>query len=193
MKSSTSVILLGPLLFILMAFAIYIFHSFPYLLALVLLAEWIAVAMTVFGPAFDGKRSGWLSRVLLVLIGLGFANLYMLFLGRQWGVDPAGWYRFTLHWQDGAIGFVTAFAKFVVSFFDDLIKAVFNTGNAPIQSSISKLGSGAGLGELTGSIGRLPVLPYLLVGAIGSLMSASVLKGLLAKSKGGSGGGGGHH
>ena len=53
MKSSTSVVLLGPVLFILMAFAIYIFHSFPYLLALVLLAEWIAVAMTVFGPAFD--------------------------------------------------------------------------------------------------------------------------------------------
>ena len=191
MKSSTSVVLLGPVIFIAMAFAIYVFHSFPYLLALLLIAEWIAVAMTMFSPAFDGKRSGWLSKVLLVLIALAFANLYMLFLARRWGVEPAGWYGFTLHWQDSAIGFVVAMFKFVVGFFDDLIGAVFNTGNSPIQSSISKLGAGAGLDMFTGPVGRMTVLPYLVIGGIGSLLTATVLKGLLAKSK--SHTSGGHH
>ncbi len=188
MKSSTSVVLLGALIFIVLAFAIYIFHSFPYLLALVLVAEWLVAALTVFSPAFtQGKSSGWLSKVLMVAIALAFANLYMLFLARRWGVEPSGMYHFTLHWQDAAIGFVLAFFKFLVNFVDDLFKAVFNTGAAPIASSVAKLGVGAGLDAL----GRLTVLPYLLIGTIGSLLSASAVKGLMAKSKGSSGGG--HH
>lgn len=190
MKSlaATSVLLLGVLIFILLALAIYVFRAMPYLLALVLLAELLVLAAAILAPVLSGTaKKGWFGRALFALIAVALANTYMLSLAHRWGVEPQGWYGAVLHWQDG----VFRVAGMLIGFFDALLKAVFGLGQAPIGGFLDKLRppptfSG---GEVLPGAGALPTISTstvfnVLVGVLGSLWTASVVKGVLPRGGG---------
>jgi hypothetical protein len=186
-----SVVLLGVLIFVLLAFAIYVFRSMPYLLALVLVAEVLVLAAAILAPLLSGTaRRGWLGRAVFALIAVALANTYMLSLARRWGVEPQGWYGAVLHWQDG----IVHIAGMVVGFLDALLKAVFGLAQGPIASLLDKVRPPQEIsgGELLPGAGRLPTVSFgtlfnIVVGVLGSLWTASVVKGVLPR--GGSHGG----
>ena len=190
MKSlaGTSVLLLGVLIFLLLALAIYVFRAMPYLLALVLLAEILVLAAAILAPVLSGTaRKGWFGRAVFALIAVALANTFMLSLARRWGVEPQGWYGAVLHWQDGIFRVVGA----VVGFLDAVLKAVFGLGQGPIASFLDKLRPPtmiSGGGGLPGA-GSLPAVSFatlfnILVGVLGSLWTASVVKGVLPRGGG---------
>ncbi len=194
---------LGLLIFLLLALAIYVFRTLPYLLGVVLLAEVVVSAAAVLAPLLSGgARKGWFGRAVFALIGVGLANSYMLFLAHRWSIEPSGLYAAVLHWQDG----VVRFAAFVVGFLDAVLKAVFSLGQGPIASFLERLRPPSSIdfaGLLPGGEGRMSPMPLsvvvnILVGVIGSLWTALVLKGVLRGGGAGSHGpsgahGGAHH
>ncbi len=198
MKQSVSVVVLGAVIFVLLAFAIYIFNSFPYLLALVLLAEWLALALAVLGPLVaPAIRKGWLGRVVAVLLTIGLANIYMLFLASRWGVEPEGWFRSTLTFEAAVLNGALRLAAYVVAFLDALLKTVLGLHRGPIGSFFSEVVAALD-GGLHGPLEvqadfeglRLGLLVNLFVGILASIFSAQVLKGLLPAGRGGAHGGG---
>jgi hypothetical protein len=185
-----SVVLLGVLIFLLLALAVYAFRSMPYLLTVVLLAEVLVLAAAILAPVLSGTRKGWLGRAVFALIAVALANTYMLSLARRWGVEPQGWQAGVLHWQDGIFHIVGA----VIGFLDALLKAVFGLGQGPIASLLDRLRPPQSIngGELLPGAGPLPTVSLatlfnILVGVLGSLWTASVVKGVLPR--GGSHGG----
>jgi hypothetical protein len=191
MKSlaATSVLVLGVLIFLLLALAIYVFRAMPYLLALVLLAEILVLAAAILAPLLSGTaKKGWFGRAVFALIAVALANTYMLSLARRWGVEPGGWYAVILHWQDGLFRAV----GLVISFLDAVLKAVFGLGQGPIAGFLDKLRPPETLsgGEMLPGAGRLPTVSFatvfnILVGVLGSLWTASVVKGVLPRGGGG--------
>jgi hypothetical protein len=189
--SGMSVLLLGILIFLLLAFAIYVFRSMPYLLALVLLAEVLVLAAAILAPLLSGTaKKGWFGRAVFALVAVALANTYMLSLARRWGVEPQGWYGAVLHWQDGIFHVVGA----VVGFLDALLKAVFGLGQGPIAGLLDKVRPPQTIsgGELLPGGGSLPTVSFatvfnILVGILGSLWTASVVKGVLPSGHGHSG------
>ena len=203
---STSVLVIGIAIFLVLAFAVYVFRSFPYLLGLILIAEWLVLAGVVLGPLLVNRMTrGWFGGVVIGVLAVALANLYMLFLAQRWGVEPFGWYRAGLHWQDGVVGVVLGLFGFVVSFLDALLKALFNLSRGPIGSFLSQLHwpsrldfdlppSGIqGVPDVRVEDLRIGLLGNLLLGAVASLMTASVVKGLLPRSKAVKGGAAAHH
>jgi hypothetical protein len=190
MKSlaGTSVLVLGVLIFVLLALAIYVFRAMPYLLALVLLAEILVLAAAILAPLLSGTaKKGWFGRAVFALVAVALANTYMLSLARRWGVEPGGWYAVILHWQDGLFRAV----GMVISFIDALLKAVFGLGQGPIASFLDKLRPPQTLsgGEMLPGAGQLPTVSFatvfnILVGVLGSLWTASVVKGVLPRGGG---------
>ena len=193
MKSvaGTSVFVLGVLIFLLLAMAVYVFRSMPYLLGVVLLGEILVLAAAILAPVLGGSRKGWFGRAVFALIAVALANLYMLFLAQRWGVEPQGWYRTVLHWQDWTIGVVLGVFRFVTLFLDAVLKAVLNLHEGPIGAFLAKLRPPSALG-LAGSIPGaegVETLPFgmiwnLLLGVLGSLWTASVVKGVLPRTSG---------
>ncbi len=188
---SASVLVIGIAIFLLLPFAIYVFRSFPYLLGLILLAEWLVLAGVVLGPLLVSRMTrGWFAGVVIGVLAVALANLYMLVLAQRWGVEPTGWYRAGLHWQDGVLGLF----GFVVSFLDALLKALLNLSRGPIGSFLSQLRWPSRLDVVLPPSGiqgldnlRMGLFGNLLLGAVASLMTASVVKSLLprARSNGG--------
>jgi hypothetical protein len=187
MKSLTgmSVLLLGVLIFLVLALAIYVFRAMPYLLAVVLLAEILVLAAAILAPVLSGTaKKGWLGRAVFALIAVALANTYMLSLAKRWGIEPQGWYAVVLHWQDG----IWRVLAVVVGFLDALMKAVFGLGQGPISSFLDKLRPPEVIsgGEILPGAGRLPTVSFatvfnILVGVLGSLWTASVVKGVLPR------------
>jgi len=173
------------LIFLLLALAIYVFGSLPYILAAVLVAEVVVLVAAIFAPLLGGgARKGWFGRALFALIAVALANSYMLFLAGRWGVEPAGWERAVLHWQDGVIGF----GKFIVSFLDAVLRAVLGLTEGPISAFLDKLRPPQNLGfdQPLPGVGRIESLPLstivnVLIGVLGSLWTASVVKGVLPR------------
>ncbi len=195
---STSVLVIGIAIFLLLAFAIYIFRSFPYLLGLVLIAEWLVLAGVVLGPLLVNRMTGgWLGGVAIGVLAVALANLYMLLLARRWGVEPTGWYRVGLHWQDGVVSLALALFGFVVAFLDALLKVLFNLNRDPIAGFLAELRWPSSLDielprsgfawapDLRVQDLRLELLGNLALGAVASLMTASVVKGLLRRPRAG--------
>jgi hypothetical protein len=183
-----SVLLLGVLIFLMLALAVYVFRAMPYLLALVLLGEILVLAAAILAPVLSGTaRKGWFGRALFALIAVALANTYMLSLARRWGVEPQGWYAVVLHWQDGLF----RVAGMVVGFLDALLKAVFGLGQGPISAFLDRLHPPemiTGAETLPGA-GHLPPISFatvfnILVGVLGSLWTASVVKGVLPRGGG---------
>ena len=179
--------LLGVLIFLLLALAIYVFRTLPYLLGVVLVAEVVVLAAAILAPLLSGgAKKGWFGRALFALIGVALANSYMLFLAHRWSVEPGGLYATVLHWQDG----VVRFAGFVVGFLDAVLKAVFSLSQGPISGFFerlrppSNLDLGTALPGAEGRFGSMPlgVLVNILIGVIGSLWTALVLKRVLSGS-----------
>ena len=184
--------LLGVLIFLLLDLAIYVFRTLPYVLAVVLIAEVVVLAAAVLAPLLSGgARKGWFGRAAFALIGVALANSYMLFLAHRWSVEPGGLYGAVLHWQDA----VARFAGFVVGFLDAVLKAVFSLSQGPIASVLERLRPPSSIdfaGVLPGGEGRMSPMPLsvvvnVLVGVVGSLWTALVLKRVLR-----GGGQGGH-
>jgi hypothetical protein len=184
--------LMALLIFVLLALAIYVFRTLPYLLAAVLIAEVVVLAAAILAPLLSGgARKGWFGRALFALLGVGLANTYMLFLAHRWSVEPGGLYATVLHWQDGLV----RGAGLVIGFVDALLKAVFSLNQGPIASLLDHLRppSDVDLGSaFPGGGGRMAPMPLativnVLVGVIGSLWTALVLKRVLR-----GGGHGGH-
>lgn len=183
-----SVLLLGVLIFLLLALAIYVFKAMPYLLAGVLLAEILVLAAAILAPVLSGTaKKGWFGRAVFALIAVALANTYMLSLARRWGVEPMGWYAMVLHWQDGIFRGIVA----VIGFLDAVLKAVFGFGQGPIASFLDKLRPPQMIsgGEMLPGAGRLPDMSFatlfnILVGVLGSLWTASVVKGVLPRGGG---------
>ena len=176
--------LLGLLIFLLLALAIYVFRSLPYLLGAVLLAEVVVLAAAILAPLLaGGARKGWFGRALFALLGVGLANSYMLFLAHRWSVEPGGLYATVLHWQDGLL----RIGGFVLGFLDDVLKAVFSLSQGPIAGLLQRLSPPSSIdfgGAFPGGDGRMAPLPLttivnLLVGVVGSLWTALVLKRVL--------------
>ncbi len=179
-----SVLLLGVLIFLLLALAVYVFRSLPYILAFVLIGEIVVLVAAIFAPLLAGSRKGWFARAVFALIAVALANSYMLFLAGRWGVEPTGWERAVLHWQDGVFGLV----RFVVNFLDAVMRAVFGFAEGPIGSFLDKLHppSSLGVDQPLPGIGRVPSVPMatvlnVLIGVLGSLWTASVVKGVLPR------------
>ncbi len=184
--------LLGVLIFLLLALAIYVFRTLPYVLAAVLIAEVLVLAAAVLAPLLSGgARKGWFGRAAFALIGVGLANSYMLFLAHRWSIEPGGLYAAVLHWQEG----VARFAGFVVGFLDAVLKAVFSLSQGPIGGFLERLRPPSSIdfaGAFPGGEGRMAPMPLavllnILVGVVGSLWTALVLKRVLR-----GGGQGGH-
>lgn len=194
MKSlvGTSVLVLGVLIFLLLALAIYVFRSLPYVLAFVLVAEIVVLAAAILGPLLaGGAKKGWFGRAVFALIAVALANSYMSFLATRWGVEPTGWERAVLHWQDGLIALVWGLFRFVVGFLDAVMRAVFGLADGPIGALLDKVRPPSSLGtdQPLPGIGRVPDLPLstivnVLVGVLGSLWTASVVKGVLPRGGG---------
>jgi hypothetical protein len=183
-----SVLVLGVVIFLLLAMAIYVFRAMPYLLALVLLGEILVLAAAILAPLLSGTaRKGWFGRAVFALIAVALANTYMLSLAQRWGVQPQGWYAVVLHWQDGVFRFV----GMIIGFLDALLKAVFGLGQAPIGGFVDRLRPPSTFsgGEMLPGAGRLPSISTatvfnVLVGVLGSLWTASVVKGVLPRGGG---------
>ena len=188
---STSVLVIGIAIFLMLAFAIYVFRSFPYLLGLILVAEWVVLAGVVLGPLLVNRMTrGWFGGVVIGVVAVALANLYMLVLARRWGVEPTGWYRAGLHWQDGVVGLALGLFGFVVSFLDALLKAMLNLSRGPIGGFLSQLHWPSRLDVVLPPSGiqglddlRMGLFGNLLLGAVASLMTASVVKGLLPRAR----------
>jgi hypothetical protein len=203
MKSlaGVSVLMFGFLIFLLLALAIYVFRSLPYILALVLIAEIVVLVAAIIGPLLaGGARRGWFGRAVFALIAVALANSYMLFLANRWGVAPSGWERAVLHWQEGVIAIVWGLVRFVVSFLDAVLRAVLGLSEGPIGAFFDKLRPPSNLGfdEPLPGVGRIPNLPLativnVLIGVLGSLWTASVVKGVLPRSGGSHGKAAGAH
>ena len=183
---------LALLIFLLLALAIYVFRTLPYLLGVVLLAEVLVLAAAILAPLLSGgAKQGWFGRALFALIGVGLANSYMLFLAHRWSIEPGGLYATVLHWQDG----VVRFAGFVVGFLDAVLKAVFSLSQGPIAGVLERLRPPSSIdfaGAFPGGEGRMAPVSFgvalnILIGVIGSLWTALVLKRVLR-----GGGQGGH-
>jgi hypothetical protein len=183
---------MGLLIFVLLALAIYVFRTLPYLLAAVLLAEVVVLAAAILAPLLSGgARKGWFGRAVFALLGVGLANTYMLFLAHRWSVEPGGLYATVLHWQDG----VLRFFGYAIGFVDALLKAVLGADQGPIASLLHQLSPPSSLdlgGAFPGGEGRMAAMPLatiinVFVGVVGSLWTALVLKGVLR-----GGGHGGH-
>lgn len=181
---------MGLLIFLLLALAIYVFRTLPYLLGAVLLAEVVVLAAAVLAPLLSGgARKGWFGRALFALIGVALANSYMLFLAHRWSIEPGGLYATVLHWQEG----VVRFAAFVVGFLDAVLKAVFSLSQGPISGLLDRLRPPSDIdlgGAFPGGAGRMAPMPLtvivnLLVGIVGSLWTALVLKRVLKGGRGG--------
>ena len=189
MKSS--VFVLGVLIFLLLALAVYVFHAMPFLLGIVLLAEVLVLAAAILAPVLSRSTRGWFGRAVFALVAVALANLYMLFLAGRWGVEPQGWYHTVLHWQDWLVNLIVGVFHFVVLFLDAVLKAVLSLHEGPIGAFLDKLRlpSTVGLaGSIPGAegVGALPLsmIGNLLVGVIGSLWTASVVKGVMPRSQG---------
>jgi hypothetical protein len=186
--AGTSVFLLGVLIFLLLALAVYLFRTMPLILGGVLIAEVLVLAAAIFAPLLaSGAKKGWFGRAVFALVAVALANLYMLFLGQRWNVEPQGLYHSVLHWQDSIVRVV----GFVIGFLDDTLKAVLNLREGPISSLLHKLRPPNSL-DLSASLPgsdlptlRLGMVINLLIGVIGSLWTASVVKGVLPSSGGG--------
>jgi hypothetical protein len=184
-----SVLALGVLIFLLLALAVYVFRTWPYVLALVLLGEVVVLAAAILAPLLSGgAKKGWFGRALFSLIAAALANSYMLFLANRWGVQPQGWYHTILHWQDGAVGLVLGAVRFVANFLDAVLRAVFSLHEDPINGFLDKLRPPSTLdaGEPIPGAGRLPgvsltMVANMLLGIIASLWTASVVKGVLPR------------
>ena len=190
-----SVLALGVLIFLLLALAIYVFHTMPYVLAVVLLAEIVVLGAAILAPVLSGGGAkGWFGRAVFALIAVGLANSYMLFLANRWSIEPQGWYAAVLHWQDGAIRIAVGLFGFVAAFLDAVLKAVFSLGQGPISAFIDQLRAPQSLdigGAFPGGEGRMDSLPLgmvinVLIGVVGSLWTALVLKRLLPSGAHGS-------
>ena len=187
--AGTSVALLGVLIFVLLALAIYVFRAMPYPLALVLLAEILVLAAAILAPLLSGTaKKGWFGRAVFALVAVALANTYMVSLAHRWGIEPEGWYGVVLHWQDGIFRVV----GMVVGFLDALLKAVFGLAQGPIAAFLDKLRPPESFsgGEMLPGAGRLPTISTstvlnVLIGVLGSLWTASVVKGVLPSSGGG--------
>ena len=200
-----SVLALGVLIFLLLALAIYVFHTMPYVLAGVLLAEIVVLGAAILAPIVSGGgKKGWFGRAVFALIAVGLANSYMLFLAHRWSVEPQGWYGAVLHWQDGAIRIALSLFGFVAAFLDAVLKAVFSLSQGPIGAFLNQLRPPQSLdigGAFPGGEGRMESPPLgvvinILIGVVGSLWTALVLKRLLPSGGHGSAKGqkaGAHH
>ncbi len=193
---STSVLVIGAAIFLILAFSIYIFRSFPYLLGLVLILEWIVLIGGVLGPLLVNRMTrSWFGGVVIGLLAVALANLFMLLLARRWNVEPTGWYAAGLHWQDSLVKLVLGVAGFVVGFLDALIKALFNLSQGPIQRFLDHLRwptrldldvppTGIqGLPDFQIESIKIGFWANLILGAVASLMAASVVKGLLPRAR----------
>ena len=194
--AGTSVLLLGVLIFLLLALAIYVFRTMPYLLGGVLLAEVVVLAVAILAPLLTGgAKKGWFGRAVFALVAVALANTYMLSLAGRWGVEPDGLYRTVLHWQDGVVGAV----MFVINFFDAVLKAVFGLAQGPISGLLDKLRPPTMVGgEALPGGPRLPDVSFglllnILVGVLGSLWTASVVKGVLPRGAAQGKGAAAHH
>jgi hypothetical protein len=190
-KHGMSVVVLGALLFIVMAFAVYVFRSFPYLLGAVLLAEWIILAVAVAGPLISSDmKKGWIGFLVSVLFALALANIYMLFLARAWGVDLFGWYRWTLMLQNTVVGLVVHAFQYVIRFLDAVLMALFGLKQAPIEDFVLGLwrrvaeALRAPLSIQAGDDLKLGLLINLVIGAAACLVSASVIRKIVPRSHG---------
>lgn len=203
--SAMPVLALGVVIFLLLALAIYIFRTIPYVLAGVLLAEIVVLGAAILAPLFSGGgKKGWFGRAVFTLIAVGLANSYMLFLSHRWSVEPEGWYGAVLHWQDGLVRIVFGLGGFVIGFLDAVLKAVFSLSQGPIGGFFAQLRPPQSVdfgGAFPGGEGRMQLMPLsvainILIGVIGSLWTALVLKRLMPSggaSHGGGGHGSGHH
>jgi hypothetical protein len=195
--AGTSVALLGVLIFVLLALAIYVFRAMPYLLALVLLAEILVLAAAILAPLLSGTaKKGWFGRAVFALVAVALANTYMVSLAHRWGIEPEGWYGVVLHWQDGIFRVV----GMVVGFLDALLKAVFGLAQGPIAAFLDKLRPPESFsgGEMLPGAGRLPTISTstvlnVLIGVLGSLWTASVVKGVLPRGHAGGKEAAAHH
>ena len=191
------VLALGLTIFVLMALAIYVFSITPYVLAGVLLAEIVVLAAAILAPVLSGgAKKGWFGRAVFALVSVALANSYMLFLARHWSIDPQGWYGAVLHWQDGAV----RIAGYVVGFLDALLKAIFSLSQGPIAALFARLQPPASIdvgSAFPGGAGRMQSLPLgvalnLVIGVVGSLWTALVLKRVLPRGHDSHGASGGH-
>jgi hypothetical protein len=187
-----SVLGLGVLIFLLLALAVYVFRTMPYLLGAVLIGEIIVLGAAILAPLLNGgAKKGWIGRAAFALVAVALANSYMLFLAARWNIEPQGWCRAVLHWQDGAIRFVLAMIAFVVAFLDAVLKAVFSLGRGPISAFLEQLHAPSRL-ELDGLPGvegaptlSLGLLGNMLLGVLGSLWTALVVKQVVSRAHGG--------
>jgi hypothetical protein len=186
--SGLSVVVLAGLLFVALGFSVYVFGAFPFLLGIVLIAEWVILGLAILTPMVsEPARKGWLRSLLAVLVALALANMYMLFLARTWGIEIYGWYWTTLHLQVAVLGGVAHAAGYVIGFLDAMLKALLGLREGPIEGA---LGAGWRVGaDLVGSLlggdgaPRLPMLLNLAVGLLASVMSAQIIKRLVARTR----------
>lgn len=181
-----SVAALGILIFLLLALAVYVFARMPYLLGAVLIGEIIVLGAAILAPLLsEGAKKGWIGRALFALVAVALANSYMLFLAARWNVEPQGWYHTVLHWQDGAMRVAIGLVGFLIAFLDAVLKAVFSLGQGPIASSLGRLHapSRVDLDGLRGVEGSptlsLGLIGNVLLGVLGSLWTATVVKRVL--------------
>ena len=199
-----SVALLGVLIFLVLAFAVYVFRTMPYVLGAVLIGEIIVLGAAILAPLLsEGAKKGWLGRAIFALVAVALANSYMLFLAARWSVEPEGWFRAVLHWQDGIMRFVIAIVAFIAAFLDAVLKAVFSLGQGPISSALEQLHAPSrldldGLPGVTGApTVSLGLIGNVLLGVLGSFWTATVVKRVIKPAHGAAGGGEkaahGHH
>jgi hypothetical protein len=184
--------LVGALAWVLgLAFAVYVYPSFPHLLNGVCVLIWLGIFLGAVGVtaswAYSEKEKKealgfWGGLGLLVSIWL--ASHWMLYLGKKWSIkiDPEGSVTYGLYVLDDILGYVGRF-------LDALLQAIFGTDYSPVGRFFDDLGAGLNpkldLPSVDGVASwSARFIGNVLLGTLSGIISAFVLSRWAARKKG---------